>query len=154
MTVGGLRCGRVRVVVEPKPSGTGGALISAQEIIAPRFLLLNGDSLFDINLRALAAEASAEEALIALHRFPTLLGTERLNSKAKKFSDFVQKAQMSDGPALINAGIYALRHSIIHCIGALPCSIELTFSRPLRRKNNSLELSMKATSSISVCPTH
>ena len=35
--------GHVRVVVEPEPRGTGGALISAQEILAPRFLLLNGD---------------------------------------------------------------------------------------------------------------
>ena len=75
--------GRVRVVVEPEPRGTGGALISAQEIIAPRFLLLNGDSFFDINLRALAAEASAQEALIALRRVsdPSRYGTVELKGK-------------------------------------------------------------------------
>ena len=126
--------GRVRVVVEPKPRGTGGALISAQEIIAPRFLLLNGDSFFDINLRALAAEASAQEALIALRRVsdPSRYGTVEL--KGKEVLRFHEKRADGRGPALINAGIYALRHSIIHCIGALPCSIEIDIFPTLAEK--------------------
>ena len=117
--------GHVRVVVEPEPGGTGGALIAAQEIIAPRFLLLNGDSFFDINLRALAAEASAHEALVALHRVsdPGRYGTVEL--KGKEILRFREKSADVRDPALINAGIYALRRSIIQCIGLLPCSIEI-----------------------------
>jgi D,D-heptose 1,7-bisphosphate phosphatase len=44
----------IEVAVEPRPSGTGGALWHARDRLDPRFLLLNGDSLFDINLLALA----------------------------------------------------------------------------------------------------
>ena len=116
--------GLIRVVVEPEPRGTGGALISAQEIIAPRFLLLNGDSFFDINLRAVAAEASAHEALIALCRVsdPSRYGTVELEGKVIR--GFREKSVNARTPAVINAGIYALRKSIINHIGALPCSIE------------------------------
>ena len=57
----------MRVRVEPEPRGTAGALISALDVLEPRFMLLNGDLFFDINIRALAAEADANcEALIAL----------------------------------------------------------------------------------------
>src|SRR5262245_32161511 len=38
------------MVVEPEPWGTAGALIAAKDIIHDEFLLLNGDSIFDINL--------------------------------------------------------------------------------------------------------
>jgi D-glycero-D-manno-heptose 1,7-bisphosphate phosphatase len=126
--------GQVRVVVEPEPRGTGGALISAQEILAPRFLLLNGDSFFDINLRALAAEGGAYEALVALHRVcdPSRYGTVEL--KGNEILRFREKSADVRGPALINAGIYALRQSIMHCIGALPCSIEMDIFPSLSEK--------------------
>jgi D,D-heptose 1,7-bisphosphate phosphatase len=116
--------GQVRVVVEPVPHGTGGALISAQEILAPRFLLLNGDSFFDINLRALAAEGSAYEALIALCRVPDPSRYGTVELEGNEVRRFREKSVSVRTPAVINAGIYALRKSIINHIGALPCSIE------------------------------
>ena len=82
MMAGRFGTARVRVLVEPKPRGTAGALISALDILEPRFILLNGDSLFDINMRALAAEADADcEALIALRCVPeaSRYGTVELN---------------------------------------------------------------------------
>lgn len=114
----------VRVIVEPEPCGTAGALVSAQEIIAPRFLLLNGDLYFDINLRALAAEQSAHEAVIALHRVsdPSRYGSVEI--KGKEIIRFSEKSANVRTTALVNAGIYALKRSIIRCIDALPCSIE------------------------------
>ena len=45
---------KVRVLREPEPLGTGGALRFAAPQLAPQFLLANGDTFFDINLRALA----------------------------------------------------------------------------------------------------
>ena len=61
---------RVRVLVEPEPRGTAGALVMARDMVAPRFLLLNSDSFFDTNLRSLAAQAVAADcdALLALRR--------------------------------------------------------------------------------------
>jgi D-glycero-D-manno-heptose 1,7-bisphosphate phosphatase len=115
---------RVRVLVEPKPRGTAGALVSALDILDPRFILLNGDSLFDINMRALAAEADADcEALIALRYVPeaSRYGTVELNgNRVVRFREKVRDT----GPALINAGIYVLNATIIDRIHSLPCSIE------------------------------
>jgi D,D-heptose 1,7-bisphosphate phosphatase len=126
--------GRVRVAIEPEPCGTGGALISAKDIIAPRFLLLNGDSFFDINLRAFAAEACSHEALVALCRVsdPSRYGTVEL--KGKKIRRFREKSADVRSPALINAGIYTLTQSIIRRIGALPCSIETDIFPTLAEK--------------------
>src|SRR5712692_7069735 len=45
----------IEVAVEPAPAGTGGALWHARHRLDEAFLLLNGDSWFDINLCDLAA---------------------------------------------------------------------------------------------------
>src|SRR5262249_12621862 len=115
---------RVRVLVEPKPRGTAGALISALDILDPRFILLNGDSLFDINIRALAAGDDAScEAVIALRCVPeaSRYGTVELNGdRVVRFREKVNDS----GPALINAGIYVLSAAIVNRIHALPCSLE------------------------------
>lgn len=115
---------QVRVLVEPAPLGTGGALVSAREILAPQFLLLNGDSFFDTNMRALTLEAADHEALIALRRVadPSRYGTVELDGD--KIRRFREKSPEVRGPAPINAGVYVLRSSILDRIGALPCSIE------------------------------
>lgn len=122
----GRRYGRaqVRVFVEPALRGTGGALVSAREILAPQFLLLNGDSYFDINMRALTLEAAAHEALIALHRVadPSRYGTVELDGD--KVRCFREKSPDASGAALVNTGIYVLRPSILDLIASLPCSIE------------------------------
>jgi len=115
---------RVRVLVEPKPRGTAGALVSALDILDPRFILLNGDSLFDINIRALAAGDDAScEAVIALRCVPeaSRYGTVELNGdRVVRFREKVNDS----GPGLINAGIYVLSAAIVNRIHALPCSLE------------------------------
>ena len=51
------RAARIVVSEEPVRAGTGGALYHARERLDQRFLLCNGDSLFDCNLaRLLSAE--------------------------------------------------------------------------------------------------
>ena len=50
----------IRVVRESQPLGTGGALAQASDVLDERFVLLNGDSFFDINLRALTAAPLSE----------------------------------------------------------------------------------------------
>src|SRR6516225_5518811 len=125
----------VRVVVEPEPRGTGGALTCAREFLEPRFLLLNGDSFFDINMRALAAEPMADvEGLIALRRIadPARYGTVALTGN--RITGFREKNPAVTGPALINAGIYVLRASVIDRISTLPCSIETDIFPALARE--------------------
>ena len=43
----------IRVMREKVPLGTAGALTVARDALDPRFLMMNGDAFFDINLRAL-----------------------------------------------------------------------------------------------------
>ena len=116
---------QVRVLVEPEPRATGGALVGAREIIAPRFLLLNGDTFFDINLRALsvAGATADQEALIALHRVSDASRYGSVVLDGDRVVRFLEKGQ-GGGPALISAGTYLLRASIIDRVRSLPCSIE------------------------------
>jgi D-glycero-D-manno-heptose 1,7-bisphosphate phosphatase len=44
---------RLRCVTEPEPVGTGGGLRLVADLLDAQFLLLNGDTLFDINLNDL-----------------------------------------------------------------------------------------------------
>jgi D-glycero-D-manno-heptose 1,7-bisphosphate phosphatase len=75
---------RIRVIVEPEPLGTAGALVATRGDVAPRLLLVNGDTFFDIDLRALCAYSDRAdcEALIALHRVPDASRYARSCSKA------------------------------------------------------------------------
>ncbi len=113
------------MIVEPEPRGTGGALIAARELIATRFLMLNGDSFFDIDLRALctAYDSGACEALIALHRAADASRYGSVVLEGDNVVRFLEK-NAAAGAALVNAGIYVLPSSIIERIGALPCSME------------------------------
>src|SRR3954453_9276022 len=43
---------RLRYVEEPRPLGTGGGLKFAEELLDERFLMLNGDTLSDLDLTA------------------------------------------------------------------------------------------------------
>lgn len=117
---------KLRVLTEPTEHGTGGALLTAREILKPRFLLLNGDSFFDINLRSLAAEATARdyEALLALHAADDASRYGTVDLAGERIVRFREKDPGSSGPGLINGGVYVLARSIIDRVRSLPCSIE------------------------------
>jgi NDP-sugar pyrophosphorylase family protein len=115
----------IRVVVEPEPRGTAGALLSAREAIAPHFLLLNGDSFFDIDLRAFAAATTAGdcEALLALRHVDDGARYGSVVMQGDRIVWFAEKSTAA-GSALISGGIYRLSADILDRIHALPCSIE------------------------------
>src|SRR5213076_1713659 len=50
---------RLRYLEEPRPLGTGGALKFAEDLLDDRFLMLNGDTLTDLDL---SAQVAAHEA--------------------------------------------------------------------------------------------
>jgi D,D-heptose 1,7-bisphosphate phosphatase len=131
---------QVRTLVEPEPRGTAGALISAREALAPRFLLINGDTFFDINMRALAAESSDCEALIALRRVSAGSRYGTVDIEGNRVVRFREKSADDHGAALINAGVYVLEAAIIERIGSLPCSIEADIFPVLAREGRLLGL--------------
>lgn len=116
----------IRVIVEPVPAGTGGALRYAEDILASEFILMNGDSLFDIPLRRLCLE---------LQRSPALAGVLALREVAQPdrfgvvevvdgvVQDFADRAP-GRSSGLINGGIYAMRRdAVLQLIGDI-CSLE------------------------------
>lgn len=114
-----------RVIVEPEPLGTAGALVGAQNVVDPQFVMINGDTFFDINLRALASEAESSdaEALLALHRCEDAARYGSVVLDGDRVVRFLEK-RVTGRPGLINGGVYVLRSSVIERVRDLPCSIE------------------------------
>jgi HAD superfamily hydrolase (TIGR01662 family) len=117
---------QVRVVVEEEPRGTAGALLSARDFVESRFLLLNGDSFFDTNLRSLAAQAveMKADAFLALRQVNDGSRYGAVQLEENRIVRFREKDDTERGPALINAGIYIFASSLLNHISGLPCSLE------------------------------
>lgn len=118
---------RLTLVPEPQPAGTAGALVYARDRLRPRFLLLNGDTIFDINYLALIGSPMPGSwcVRIALRRIgnSARYGTVLLDGHiVRKFSE---KAVTGPGP--INGGIYWMKRDIIDEIAKIPCSLETEF---------------------------
>lgn len=115
---------RVRCVVEPQPMGTGGALQQAANLLDSEFLLLNGDSLFDFNLRDLQTLASNESWLgkVALRPLTDTGRYGTVTLEGEQINSFVEKA--NSGSGLINGGVYMLRREVLGYIQSVPCSLE------------------------------
>ena len=125
---GGRRIGKaaVRVMREPVPLGTAGALTVAREALDPRFLLMNGDAFFDINLRALeeASQRSGATATLALRTVADAARYGRVIEEDGKVTAFLEKDLSRPGPGVINGGVYVLKREILDLVRDLPCSLE------------------------------
>lgn len=115
---------RIEVIREPEPQGTGGALRYAAPRLADHFLMANGDSYFDVNLRALAKPPLTGMGRLALRRVDDVsrYGLVDLDASGH-ITAFHEKDPSRTGSGLINGGIYYLSNSIMELIGG-PCSIE------------------------------
>ncbi len=116
----------LRVVhsVEPAPAGTAGALTYARDHLDETFLLMNGDGLFDVNLRDLARPLAPEAMVrLALRVMPNADRYGTVTLDGDQITAFVEK-KATGLPGLINGGLYAMRRSVLDLIGTLPCSLE------------------------------
>lgn len=110
---------RIRYVEEPEPLGTGGALRYAGDLLAERFLMLNGDVLCDFDLSAQLAwhqdlGATATLALCPVED-PSMYGLVRLNDDGA-VREFLEKPSPDFDQVdsnLINAGAYVLERSVL-----------------------------------------
>lgn len=121
------RGGRVRVVVESTPAGTGGALRGIASLLDPTFLLANGDTAFDFNLRRLdAVLAAAPEALgaLGLRRVADAGRYGSVILEDDRVVDFREKSPADGRSGLINGGVGLFRRELVDLIDHLPCSIE------------------------------
>jgi D-glycero-D-manno-heptose 1,7-bisphosphate phosphatase len=109
----------VEVAVEPEPAGTAGALWYARHLLDPEFLLLNGDSWFDINLLDLAARLARDPAalgVLALRRLDNARSHGALRLAGDRIAEFAE-LPAGQGPALVSGGVYGLRREIVDGLG-------------------------------------
>lgn len=119
---------RVRVVVEPTPMGTGGALREIAGLLDPTFLLVNGDTSFDFNLRRLDPLLSASPrsvGVLGLRRVADVGRYGRVMLEDGVVVAFREKsAAAGDATGLVNGGIGLFRRELVDLVDHLPCSIE------------------------------
>ncbi|MFK4381606.1 HAD-IIIA family hydrolase [Bradyrhizobium sp. USDA 223] len=116
--------GRAKILVarETEPLGTGGALVNARDLLHDRFLLLNGDSLFDFNLLDLIARARNGRIHMALRDGVVGDRYGRVALDGDVVRDFIAPGAGATGP--VNAGIYVVDKSVLADIAKLPASLE------------------------------
>lgn len=116
-----LRGAEVQVMLEPEPTGTGGALRFAAPHLDEVFLLMNGDSFLDINLLDLTASAGHALAHLALLGSPPGARYGRVCMSGDRVVAF-EPPGPGGGP--INGGIYVMQRGLIDRIGDGPTSLE------------------------------
>ncbi len=116
---------RIRCLVEPSPAGTAGALLHTRDHLAERFLLLNGDSFFNINYLDLCIPVPGSRepsGVMALRRMADTGRYGRVELSGGVITQFAEKG--ASAPGLINGGIYWLGRSVLDWIKAVPASLE------------------------------
>ncbi|HEY0206219.1 MAG TPA: HAD-IIIA family hydrolase [Acetobacteraceae bacterium] len=115
---------RITISQEPAPAGTGGALHHAAPHLQDRFLLLNGDSLFDGDLpAALGAEDSfGVVGRLLLRRVADASRYGVVELDGQQIVAFKERGAAGQ-PGTINGGIYLLDRRILDWTSS-NCSLE------------------------------
>ena len=119
---------RIEYSKEPQPLGTAGALKFAQGFLqgAPDFLVMNGDSFLELDLRDLMRfhHAHGGLATMAVVRVENAgrYGTVHADSDGR-VTGFLEKTG-DTSPGLINAGIYIFKPAILDHVPPGPVSLE------------------------------
>lgn len=107
----------IRYAEEPDRRGTAGAIRFAEEMLADRFLVLNGDILCDLDLTALIEQhgATGARATIALYPVADPTGYGLIHRHADgEVTEFLEKPEPDQiDTDEINAGAYLLERSVL-----------------------------------------
>lgn len=123
-----LRGAKIAVALEPEPKGTGGALKWSRELLDHKFLLLNGDTYFDMSYRTLeAALNDAPDALaaMALREVTDAARYGSVQADGARICRFREKVAAEQPTAgLINGGVYLMRREAIDALPEGVSSLE------------------------------
>lgn len=102
----------VTIVEEDQPLGTGGAIVHALRTCgAPRMIVLNGDTMTDLDLCSFAGffDATGADLAIAAASVPdtSRYGTLEFDAGSRRLIGFEEKRPVP-APGFINAGVYAV----------------------------------------------
>lgn len=111
-------------VVEREPAGTGGALLLARPRLDETFLVVNGDTLLDLNYLdlGLLLKQSGAMAAMALRFLPDTGRYGRVHLNGHLVASFAEKA--GSGPGAVNGGVYVMRRDALNGLPGVPCSLE------------------------------
>ena len=124
---------KLRCISEGEPRGTAGALWNARQALHDTFFVLNGDTLFDINLLDLAIPDTGDWfARIALRAVPNTSQRGRVTLSKGRIISFAEKT--SGGTGIINAGVYFMRRRLVDELGPATISLEEQFFPRLAEK--------------------
>ncbi|MDC0427103.1 HAD-IIIA family hydrolase [Pelagibacteraceae bacterium] len=122
---------KIICVKEKKLLGTGGALINLKKLKVNNFVLINGDTIFDIDIRSLISSLrKGKIGIVAL--------TKNKKQKSKKLNNLVLKGNMvheSDRSKLMNGGVYFFKKEIFKYVENKKNSLEDDLLPKLIKKN-------------------
>lgn len=108
----------IRCVADTIPQGTAGAVMAARAMLDREFLLLNGDTIFDVDVRRLieAHHAADADATLLLHpndhpHDSDLVEVDH-SGRIRAFHPYPHPEGV-DLPNLVNAGLYYMRRDIM-----------------------------------------
>src|SRR5882762_9773350 len=113
---------------ELQPLGTAGAVKLAEPYLkdAAEFLVMNGDSFMEVDLDHLLQLHHEHKAIVsmAVRRVENAsrYGTVRLEA-GSRVTGFIEKTG-SEGPGVVNAGVYIFNHEVLQHIPEGPRSLE------------------------------
>jgi len=113
---------------ESQPLGTAGAVKFAERFLlhTSEFLVLNGDSFLELDLREFARFHRARRGLasMAVRRVPNAARFGTVQTDAfQRVIGFIEKTE-SETPGVINGGVYMFNHDVIERIPQGPASFE------------------------------
>lgn len=111
---------------EKEALGTGGAIKFSAPSLEDQFLVLNGDSLFDIDYRELdnfLLSSSKSIAAMALKRIDNTKRYGRVIIDIKSVKGYIEKGQESQS-GFINAGVYAMKRKVLDFLPEGQSSLE------------------------------
>ena len=127
---------RLEFTLEPMRAGTGGALFHARDRLDDRFLLCNGDSLFDCNLAGLLADAASDPEDVVGRMVLRRLDDASRYGVVETDGDRVVAFRERGAPGAagtINAGIYLFDRRVLDSVTSA-CSLERDVMPRLAKK--------------------
>ena len=114
---------KIHYIEEDKPAGTGGAIRKCERILDEYFLLINGDTLFDINYHDLAY-TFLEKTIgnIALNYVNDVSRYGQIKTEGNKIISFNEKGKSHSG--YINSGVGIFKKTILDFIKGENSSLE------------------------------
>ena len=112
---------KVTLVDELEPLGTGGAVKNVEKLIDGPFLVINGDSLWSLDVEKFIKFHRQKKAFVTISLWPvedtTGYGVADLdeNQRIRRFQEKPKKEEAFSN--LINAGVYALKYETLDYIG-------------------------------------